>query len=171
MHDRLVPYLPRLFGYAVNLCLNGEAARDLVQDCALRALQARRVPADEPAFRAWLFVILRNLFLDQQRGRSVAAAEADNAQAAAAQAAWGHDDSLINTLTVKMGMERLSRDHREVIALVDIAGFSYTEAACLLDVPSGTVMSRLSRARRALLDQMMASNVHVLPEMPRKGAK
>jgi RNA polymerase sigma-70 factor (ECF subfamily) len=162
----MVPYLPRLFGYAVSLTLDRDAARDLVQDCALKALEARRVPADEPAFRAWLFTIVRNAFLDGRRrlDRSPEVEIEDHDDAAFA---GGHDDSLINAISVRVGMTRLSREHREILALIDVAGFSYGEAATVLDVPAGTVMSRVSRARRALLKSVVAGNVHAL-ERPRR---
>ena len=62
---RIETYLGRLFGYAFSLTRNREDSRDLVQDCVLRALSAQSVPGDEPAYRAWLFRILRNLWYDQ----------------------------------------------------------------------------------------------------------
>jgi RNA polymerase sigma-70 factor (ECF subfamily) len=65
-------------------------------------------------------------------------------------------------------MTKLPRHQREIIALIDIAGFSYAEAAQLLDVPVGTVMSRISRARRMLLEAIGASNIHVLPVKKKK---
>ncbi len=119
--DRLLPYLSRLYGYAYSLTSDRDAARELVQDCAVRALQAWRVPADEPAFRAWLFTILRNLSHDRYRraGRSpeVGFDEFDEAVTG-----WEHDDRLINTLTVRAGMEKLTAEHREILGLIDIAG-------------------------------------------------
>jgi RNA polymerase sigma-70 factor (ECF subfamily) len=77
--------------------------------------------------------------------------------------AWRPDDSLINKITVQNGMRRLEPAHREIVALIDISGFSYAEAADHLDIPVGTVMSRLSRARQTLLSSLQDSNVHVLP--------
>jgi len=61
---RIEAYLRRLYGYAVSLAGNHHQAEDLVQECALRALTAKNVPGDEPAYRAWLFRILRNAFVD-----------------------------------------------------------------------------------------------------------
>lgn len=162
MRDRLTPYLPRLFGYAFSLTMDRDAARDLVQDCAVRALEARRIPVDEPAFRAWLFRILRNRFLDIRRreGHAPMMSVEDLPHHSAGE--WDADRRLINMVSVRAGMRKLAPSHREIIALVDIAGFSYSEAASLLDVPAGTVMSRISRARRALMDEVSASNVHEL---------
>ncbi len=168
--DRLVPYLRRLYGYAFSLTSDHEAARDLVQECALKALEARRVPADEPAFRAWLFTILRNASHDRRRhsGRNP---EVSLDESAGHTPVWDFDTGLINTVAVRAGLDKLSPEHSEIIGLIDIAGFSYQEAAGLVDVPIGTVMSRVCRARKALLAQMMESNVHVLPEAALRQAR
>jgi len=82
---------------------------------------------------------------------------------------WQGDERLITVLTVKLEMAKLPRRQREIIALIDIVGFSYAEAAQLLDVPTGTVMSRISRARRMLLDAIGSSNIHELPVKKKKG--
>lgn len=164
---RIEPYLSRLFGYAVSLSQDREQARDLVQDCAVRACAAAQVPNDEAAFRAWLFRILRNAFIDGQRQRRVAAAELD----LPVEAAWRGDDRMISVLTVRLGMEKLSPAHREVIALVDIGGFSYLEAGSILGIAMGTVMSRLSRARGALLEAIGEGRVRTLQTSARRAAK
>ena len=61
---RIEPYLDRLYGYALSLAGDPQDAMDLVQECAARAIAARRVPEEDSAYRAWLFRILRNHFLD-----------------------------------------------------------------------------------------------------------
>ncbi len=169
---RIAAYLGRLNGYAISLTGNRDRARDLVQDCALRAMAARRWPGDEPAYRAWLFRILRNAFFDEERrsGRVVALDDATEPVAEGGET-WRFDDSLISSLTVRIGLTKLSPPHREVIALVDLAGFSYGETAALIGVPPGTVMSRLSRARHCLLLAIGESNVQPLPARARKAAK
>lgn len=162
MRERLVPYLPRLFGYAFSLTLDRDAARDLVQDCALRALEARRRPSDEAAFRAWLFTILRNRFIDQRRRAGRVSEVLADEPAVPEAVSWNNDSSVINGISVRVGLRKLSSDHRDILSLVDIASFSYGEAASVLDVPVGTVMSRISRARRALMHHLAASNVHAI---------
>ena len=147
---RLSAYMARLFGYAVSLTRNEDRARDIVQEAALRALKAKSVPEDESAFRAWLFTIVRNAAVDAHRRARHDSAPPDVALMPDA-GIWGYDDRAIAGVTVRQGLRQLPEDAREVIALVDIAGFSYAEAARVLDIPVGTVMSRLSRARRALL--------------------
>ncbi|MHA1600302.1 MAG: RNA polymerase sigma factor [Alphaproteobacteria bacterium] len=168
---RIEPYLSRLFGYALSLTQDREQARDLVQDCALRAFSAARVPEDASAFRAWLFRILRNAFLDGQKRRAIRAAAADDEVDGQNDEIWRGDDRLISVLTVRLGMAKLSSTHREVIALVDIVGFSYVEAGDFLGVPMGTVMSRLSRARGALLAAISENRVQSLPVAAKRAMK
>lgn len=152
--------MARLYGYALSLTGNRDAAQDLVQDCVIRAYSAAAAPADAPALRAWLFRILRNVWIDQYRR-----AHHDPLAAVTGEPEpenWHCDDALIDAITVRQGLARLAPAHREVIALVDLAGFAYAEAAQILDVPVGTVMSRLSRARAALLMAIAGSNVRPL---------
>lgn len=165
--QRIEAYLERLYGYAISLAGDREQARDLVQDCALRALGASRTPADESAYRAWLFRILRNAFVDglRRQRRSIEQQAPEEEVVAVAEARPG-DGDLIDKLTVRRGLAALSPAHREIIALIDLAGFSYAEAAVLLDVAPGTVMSRLSRARAALLNAIEEDNV--VPLRPRE---
>lgn len=161
---RLETYLNRLYGYALSLAGDRDQARDLVQDCALRATAARRSPIDEPAYRAWLFRILRNAYLDQERraGRTQSLSD-DEDQSPGDTQVWRFDESLISALTVRIGLARISVAHREIITLVDLVGFTYAETAELIGVAPGTVMSRLSRARQALLQAITKSNVQPLP--------
>lgn len=160
---RIEPYLSRLFGYARSLTSQRADADDLFQESVLKALRAKRVPNDQAAYRAWLFRILRNTFIDQTRRTGREGGKTDGEPPLDFPEVWHHEDTLINALTVRGGMTRLASCHREIIALVDFAGFSYSETADFLELPVGTVMSRLSRARHALLHAITTSNVHVLP--------
>ncbi len=168
---RIESYLSRLLGYALSLTADRDSANELVHECAVRSLAARRVPDDEPAYRAWLFRILRNAFLDRVRRSSNEFAAPKDEPMVESSAVWDYDDQLISALTVRAGMARLAPHHREIIALVDLVGFSYGEAAGFLGVPRGTVMSRLSRARDALLDQIAEGNVRPLPLAARRGTR
>lgn len=162
--QRLESLIDRLFGYAMSLASDRSEAEDILQDCVVRALAAKRVPKDEAAYRAWCFRILRNLFIDSRRsaGRAVECLD-DVAEPELAAPAYSQE-ALISSLTVKMGLTRLVPSYREIITLIDVIGFSYREAAAILVVPTGTVMSRLSRARLALLAELSASNVRRLPK-------
>ncbi|MEM7224782.1 MAG: RNA polymerase sigma factor [Pseudomonadota bacterium] len=170
-HDRLTRHLGRLYGYAISLCQDPEEAKGLVQECALKALAARNPPDDPAAHRAWLFKILRNGFLDRLRRKAVreSAAELIAAEQVPGEY-WAADERLISVLTVKLELARLPQSHREIIGLIDIAGLSYGEAAEALEVPAGTVMSRISRARAALMAAIAEGPVRVLPLKERKSS-
>jgi len=119
-----------------------------------------------------LFSILRNAHIDHMRrdrrhiDRHETIDDMDSLPAS-----QGHvEDTVINRLSVRAAVMRLPEAHRDILALVDIAGFSYAEASATLGIPKGTVMSRLSRARRAMLLEIGAGNVHSL-ETARKNRK
>lgn len=159
---RIRPYLGRLHRYAVALARDEELARDLVQSTALKALGAGRVPRDDRAFRAWLFRILRNAYLDDRRRdrRKSRIFDHETEPGDVPAREYGDlDERFITTLSVRQAFEKLSGPHREMLALVDLAGLSYREAAETLDLPIGTVMSRVSRARRAMIAALGESNV------------
>ena len=113
-HNGIEAYLGRLFGYACSLNHDRTAAQELVQECIVKALAARRVPGDEAAYRAWLFRILRNCYLDGLRRRS---SRANGLEWAAADEGeiWSAD-RLIDVLAVKEGLRKLPGAMREIIA-------------------------------------------------------
>jgi RNA polymerase sigma-70 factor (ECF subfamily) len=156
-HTRLTALLPRLFAFARTMLGDSDAARDLVQEAAARALAAARVPDDPPAYRAWMFRIVRNAALDELRRRRQPPLENHPPIDL-----WRYDDVRIAKITVEQGLATLAETHREIISLIDIAGFSYGEAADLLNVPVGTIMSRIARARGALLAAIEASSIRPL---------
>lgn len=146
--------LPRLVAFARTIVGDADAARDLVQEAVVRALGAGRVPTDGPAFRAWMFAIVRNAAIDEWRRRRAATVEAPPPVDL-----WRYDNACIAKITVEQGLLTLGPEHREIIALIDIAGFSYAEAAGILAIPTGTVMSRIARARSALLAAIDANTL------------
>lgn len=169
---RLEAYLKRLYGYAFSLTSDAARAEDLVHDTAVKALAARSVPRDEAAYRAWLFTVLRNTAIDRARraGRVVNEVAEALQESEVAGSAWS-DTEEVNALTVRIAFARLSVGHREILAAIDVAGLTYAEAASLFDVPVGTVMSRISRARAALykhVEETTAdSKLSFLPERRR----
>ena len=154
LHSTLPKLLPRLLAFARTIVGNNDTAGDLVQEAVARALGARRVPEDGAAYRAWMFTIVRNAALDELRRVRPGPIEEEPAVDL-----WRFDNACIAKITVDQGLTALAPAHREIIALIDIAGFSYSEAADLLAVPIGTVMSRITRARMALLTAIEASSV------------
>ena len=152
--------LDRLYGYAFALAQDADQAHDLVQECALKALQAHHVPDEQAAYRAWLFRILRNAFIDRCRksGTEVQMDE-DIEVAEDDELGWTGDRRIVDVVTIRIAVAKLPLAHREVIALVDFVGYSYAEAARVLDIAEGTVMSRLCRARKSLLMLIAEDNV------------
>jgi RNA polymerase sigma-70 factor (ECF subfamily) len=142
--------IPRLRRFARCLARDDALADDLVQDCLLRAIS--RFDTWEPGtnLRAWLMTILRNVFITELRRvrRTPATIECEDTRQAAAHA--GMQDHAIDLAAVQRAFDRLSDDHREILLFVALEEFSYGEAASVLNLPVGTVRSRLSRARTAL---------------------
>ncbi len=176
--NRLVVYLDRLYGYACSLTKDPDYAKDLVQTTALKALVAKKIPVDEPAYRAWLFTILRNAYHDELRRNKCNTISLDQLEEESEKGnkvidscVSSNERAIITQLTVHSSLERLSHDHREIISLVDIQGFSYKECAGILGVPTGTIMSRISRARKCLLDIMSQGQAEPLVSNKKLGKK
>jgi len=156
--------LAGLWKYAVALSRDHDMANDLVQDTVVKALSTDARPERPESFRPWLFRILRNTHLDHMRrrqrhkGRHATIDEIGDKGGLPDQLRV--EDTVINRLTVRQALMRLSTPHRDILSLVDMAGFSYAEVAEMLEVPVGTVMSRISRARRAMLVEIGTENVH-----------
>jgi RNA polymerase sigma-70 factor (ECF subfamily) len=165
-----MPHSDRLYGYAVALCRDRDGARDLLHDCIARAMATRDRPSDEAAFRAWLFRILRNLWIDRIRADKRRTRIDDQWTSVDGQGAPGPvsmESMIVNAFAVRQAFGRLSHDHRDILALVDISGFSYDETARILEIPPGTVMSRVSRARRALAALLSDTGVEHLERKDR----
>jgi RNA polymerase sigma-70 factor (ECF subfamily) len=156
----------RLFSYAYRLSGSRDAAADLLQSCAVKALSAAP-PAEETRTRAWLFTILRHVWIDEYR-RSQASAQAE--QELPDDGRCRYDNRLIAEITVRQALDRIEPAHREILELVELAGFRYAEAAEILGVPVGTVMSRLSRARLSLLEALEGGNVRALATRRRQAS-
>lgn len=149
----LEPLIPALRRYARSLLREQAAADDLVQDCLERAIgrwHQRRADGDA---RTWVFTILHNLAINRlrqsaRRGVHVTIEDMDETAFAIppAQEQRLHHQAVLDALA------RLSEDHRSVLLLVSVEDLSYAEAATVLGVPIGTVMSRLSRARQQLAE-------------------
>ncbi len=147
--EQLRPLLPRLRRFALSLTRDPSSADDLVQTCLEKALSRRADKHAEGELRAWLFQILYRQFVDNHRrarryGRLL-------------EFFTGRDEdyqpSVERTVMAQsalQGFDRLSDEQRALLHAVAVEGLSYNEAATVLQVPIGTVMSRLSRARQAL---------------------
>jgi len=141
--------IPRLRRYARYLARDADRADDLVQDCLLRAiarLDSWRVGSD---LRAWLFTILRNGHISAIRTTPQTTA-LEAAGDAPELAVSGGYEAHIHLGEVARALSMLSSEHRDVLHLVAMQGLHYEQAADVLDLPVGTVRSRLSRARSEL---------------------
>lgn len=159
---RLTKYMQRLYGYALALSCDPATAEDMVQEAYLKALAAKHWPEDERALRAWLFRILRNAFVDYLRRERRLQSFLDDGSgddAAIENEVWSAAERALDALTARQAYNNLRASHREVVTLIDVFGLSYAETADVLETPIGTVMSRLNRARKAMLEFMAESNV------------
>jgi RNA polymerase sigma-70 factor (ECF subfamily) len=146
--------VPRLRRFARSLCRDSGDAEDLVQDSLERAF-AHRGQFRGADLRAWLNAIMINCFRSGlRRSRAGPAIVGLDDNAGTADAA----DPLART-GIARAVLRLDPDQRAVLMLVVVEGYRYAEVAQMLAVPVGTVMSRLSRARRALAESLEGANI------------
>ncbi|MBL8706604.1 MAG: RNA polymerase sigma factor [Rhodospirillales bacterium] len=154
-HEILPSLLPALRAFLRRFMRDKVEAHDIAQEAALRALGAREVPSGRVAYRAWLFQIARNAAIDAHRRHALAEA----IEPAQAPGLWASERTLISSIAVRQGLLRISPEHRGILLLVDVEGLTYKEAARHLGIPEGTVMSRVSRARAALLGAIAQGDV------------
>ncbi|MFO1069511.1 MAG: sigma-70 family RNA polymerase sigma factor [Geminicoccaceae bacterium] len=142
--------IPGLRRYARALLRDSQRADDLVQDCLERALSRRHLWRGGGSLRPWLFKIMHNINANQARSRATRPVHQtlDGVEAAAADAE--SQTSRLALRDMAAGLETLPEEQRRVVLLVALEGLSYQEIAEVLEVPIGTVMSRLSRARDRL---------------------
>ena len=140
--------IPALRRYAYALTRDTETADDLVQDCLERALSRWRLHRTGGDLRAWLFAILRNLFIDRYRAARRRGETAELNESAAALPPM--QDAMLGVGDILAALDRLPEEQRSLLLLVGVEDLSYDEAAKVLGVPIGTIMSRLSRARERL---------------------
>lgn len=154
----LVELLPRLRRFAYSLTGSKADADDIVQAACERAL--KNVDRFEPGTRmdSWMYRIVKNLWLDDRRRLKVRghAVEPDLHSLSDGGLAARAPEDRLTLERVRAAMAALPEAQRAVLALIALEGLSYREAADVLDVPVGTVMSRLSRARDALHRQTEA---------------
>jgi RNA polymerase sigma-70 factor, ECF subfamily len=158
LRQDLVALLPRLRRFALSLTRNGADADDLVQDTCIRAIASSADWDPAQGLDRWVFRILRNLWISEIRKRQVRlgsgqvdASETDELRT---------DTTAEHDLALKQLMGRLAglpSGYSSVLLLVGVEGYSYKEAADVLDLPQGTVMSRLYRARQMLAEQLAAT--------------
>jgi RNA polymerase sigma-70 factor (ECF subfamily) len=128
-----------------------QEADDLVHDCIVRALDRLHTKRDDADLRAWLFAIMHNLFISRtRRARVRAGTESIEAISEAALGQRASQDDHLHWKDLLRAFDELPEEQRSVLLLVTVEDLSYAEVARVLNVPIGTVMSRLSRARDRL---------------------
>jgi RNA polymerase sigma-70 factor (ECF subfamily) len=158
----VLPLLPNLYSAALRMTRNPSDAEDLVQETYLRAFRGFKGFAEGTNLKAWIYRILTNTYINiyRKKQREPVTVSGDDiedwylydklGESAVSPSA---EASIIEALPeeeVKVALESLPEGFRLAVWLVDVEGFSYKEAAEILDVPIGTVMSRLHRGRKSL---------------------
>jgi RNA polymerase sigma-70 factor (ECF subfamily) len=146
---RLVGLLPRLRRFARSLSRNQHDADDLVQVAVERALRNREQFRDGANLASWLFGIMKNAWIDASRAR-LRRAEVALPDDSGEHPAVSPGDTDASLWSVSEAMSKLPDDQRLAVALVLVEGMSYKEAAAVLEIPMGTLTSRLARGRAAL---------------------
>ncbi|MEX2475853.1 RNA polymerase sigma factor [Marinobacter sp.] len=154
MHQEITEILPRLRRFAYSLTGSMADADDLLQNTVERLL-ARTVPEDVDLTK-WAFRVCRNVWIDECRARKVRRDAAEHPELTDGQVVDGERQATkeIEWNRVDAAMSALPEDQRQIISLVAIQGMPYKIVAEILDVPKGTVMSRLARARAALSEAL-----------------
>ncbi|GAA4417878.1 RNA polymerase sigma factor [Acidovorax lacteus] len=164
---QLSDHLPGLRRYARLLTGNAWAADDLVQDTLERACRKWLLWRTGTDLRAWLFTLMHRIYLNQQRGHPGPNAWVDLDPQDLPLAATEQPTDL--TLDLERGLQRLPPEQRAVLLLVTVEDMPYAEAAAVLGIPVGTVMSRLARARerlRGFMDNTAGTDAPLAPTPP-----
>jgi RNA polymerase sigma-70 factor (ECF subfamily) len=163
-----MPFVDALYNTAYRMTRNSEDAEDLVQETYLKAYKYYDKFEEGTNFKAWLFKIMKNTFINNYRKRQAAPPQSDFAdieesfesqvsEEVTRRVKDPEEELLENVLDedVQRSLEELPDDYRMVVILADLEGFAYKEIADILEVPVGTVMSRLYRGRRRLEEAML----------------
>ncbi|MDO8389121.1 MAG: sigma-70 family RNA polymerase sigma factor [Actinomycetota bacterium] len=161
--QQAMQYAPQLYSAALRMTRNSSDAEDLMQDTYLRAYRGFATFSDGTNLRAWLFRILTNTYINTYRAKQRRPQETELADvedlylykriSGLDTAARSAEDTLFALFTddeVKKALEDLPESFRLPVLLADVEQFSYKEIAEMLDIPIGTVMSRLHRGRKAM---------------------
>lgn len=153
--------IPNLRRYARALTGDASAADDLVQDCLERALTRLSLWRRGSNLRAWLFTIMRNVWLNELGRRAARPDFAASEDGLDQQSAPANQTDRLVMRDLATALSHLSPDQREAVLLVGLEGLSYAEVAEVTGVPMGTVMSRLKRGRDRLSQLMQGGETMI----------
>jgi len=154
LKQRIANNRNRLFRMAFSWTHNRDLAADLTQETMLKALRALGKLRDPAALDSWLFGILSNCMRDHYR-RQKETIDIDEVELKHSETPEKLNHKLDLVDSVRRSIAMLNEAQRHVVTLVDLEGFSYAEVATILEIPVGTVMSRLSRARQQLAHSLL----------------
>ena len=148
--NQVIQHVPAMLRYARSLLRDESAAEDLVHDALVQAYtHADQYKSDRP-LRTWLFSILHNRFVSDIRSAAVREKYRTTLTEAAVHAQPPDQESRLRLFEVERSLQELSDEQRCALHLVGVEGWSYQEAASVLSIPIGTLISRISRARAKL---------------------
>ena len=154
----IIEEIPRLRRYARSLLRDRDAADDLVQDSLERALSRMESWTSGDSPRRWLFTIMHHIFVDQlRRSKRHVQAVTMMPETIDALAAPAQQIDKIASVEVLSALQQIAPERRAALTLVAVEGFSYADAANVLGIPAGTLMSRIARGReelRSILDDV-----------------
>lgn len=165
--DELVTHLGVLRAFALSLCRNPSMADDLVQETVMKAWKSIGSFEQGTNMRAWLFTILRNTYYTAHRKSAREVADTDGHFAATLSVKPDHDGKLAMT-DFLVAFDQLPDEQREALTLVGASGFAYHEAAEMCGVATGTMKSRVNRARLRLVELLELSDTDSM-ELTDKG--
>ena len=161
--EELTSLIPHLRAFARSLCGNATLADDVAQDALLKAWNARLKYQPGTNLKAWTFTILRNQFYSIKR-RSWRATSLEPEVAEQTIVAVDDAEAGVRLNELRKALGALSDDHREALVLVGASGLSYDEAAEICGCATGTIKSRVSRARKALAEIMETGDYDTSPD-------
>ena len=153
--------IPALRRYAFSLFHQQEEADDLVQDCLERAIKKQSLWQQGSSLRAWLFTMQHNLYINQLRSKGRQPPMTFETDTLSNQLEPHQSEVLMRD--INFCIQQLPEDQRQVLLFVTVEGFTYKEVGEIMNIPLGTVMSRLSRARKTLHTLM---NGETIPSQP-----
>ena len=162
--QQMIDHIPPLRRYARALVNRAESADDLVQDCLERAWAKQGQWDQARPLRPWLFSILHNVYANQARKYDRMPSLVSYSQDSISSSA---DDVDLTITDLQRGLDMLSSEHREILLLIGLEQMSYKDTAVVLNIPLGTVMSRLTRARKKLRELMTDPTIPTMPVIRR----